>query len=325
MKPFLEYGWQPQVMSVDGQLQGDPRRAGWRCTISPPIPARRATFDASAALAPAGAHGARDYPVPSPEAARPPASARPTRRGSKLASLGYIGADAAPVVRKDAPRPVDMRRSSTLLDRRRASSRRAVRRGRCRCSRRSSPRIRTTSTPRCALATRALVARAGRAGARDVPEGRGARAGLAGRPHVPRAALRARQGLAARRAAARAGRRRVARSAAGARGAGRRPRAPGPLDDAIALRQRIYAPARRHAGRARRARPSWRWAPGRRRSRSRPSSGARAQQGAAFAHDLELGVLYLAARQFEEARDALDRVPPHRIPATRWRSSSARR
>jgi len=27
-------------------------------------------------------------------------------------------------------------------------------------------------------------------------------------------------------------------------------------------------------------------------------------------HDLQLGVLYLAARRFEEARDALDRVPP---------------
>jgi Tfp pilus assembly protein PilF len=36
---------------------------------------------------------------------------------------------------------------------------------------------------------------------------------------------------------------------------------------------------------------------------------ARSQQGRAFAHDLELGVLYLAARRFEDARDALDRVP----------------
>jgi tetratricopeptide (TPR) repeat protein len=36
---------------------------------------------------------------------------------------------------------------------------------------------------------------------------------------------------------------------------------------------------------------------------------ARAAQGKAFAHDLELGVLYLAARRFAEARDALDRVP----------------
>ena len=36
---------------------------------------------------------------------------------------------------------------------------------------------------------------------------------------------------------------------------------------------------------------------------------ARSAQGTAFAHDLELGVLYLAARRLPEARDALDRVP----------------
>ncbi|HUP25597.1 MAG TPA: tetratricopeptide repeat protein, partial [Thermoanaerobaculia bacterium] len=37
---------------------------------------------------------------------------------------------------------------------------------------------------------------------------------------------------------------------------------------------------------------------------------ARDLQGDSFAHDLELGVLYLAERRFVEARDALDRVPP---------------
>ena len=36
---------------------------------------------------------------------------------------------------------------------------------------------------------------------------------------------------------------------------------------------------------------------------------ARQLQRAAFAHDLELGVLYLADRQLADARDALDRVP----------------
>jgi tetratricopeptide (TPR) repeat protein len=36
---------------------------------------------------------------------------------------------------------------------------------------------------------------------------------------------------------------------------------------------------------------------------------ARAQQGASFRHDLELGVLLLAARRLPDARDALDRVP----------------
>jgi tetratricopeptide (TPR) repeat protein len=36
---------------------------------------------------------------------------------------------------------------------------------------------------------------------------------------------------------------------------------------------------------------------------------ARSLQGRLFANDLELGVLYLAARRFTDARDALDRVP----------------
>ena len=38
--------------------------------------------------------------------------------------------------------------------------------------------------------------------------------------------------------------------------------------------------------------------------------GARSKAGPGFTHDLELGVLYLAARRFTDARDALDRVPP---------------
>ena len=37
---------------------------------------------------------------------------------------------------------------------------------------------------------------------------------------------------------------------------------------------------------------------------------ARAVQGKAFAHDLEVGLAYLVARRFTDARDALDRVPP---------------
>jgi tetratricopeptide (TPR) repeat protein len=36
---------------------------------------------------------------------------------------------------------------------------------------------------------------------------------------------------------------------------------------------------------------------------------ARTLQGNAFAHDLELGVLYLSVRKLEEARSALDRIP----------------
>ena len=52
---------------------------------------------------------------------------------------------------------------------------------------------------------------------------------------------------------------------------------------------------------------------------------ARTVQGPAFAHDLELGVLYLDARRFEDARAALDRVPSSHPELRRWRSSSAPR
>ena len=42
----------------------------------------------------------------------------------------------------------------------------------------------------------------------------------------------------------------------------------------------------------------------------RSFEAARGIQGAVFRYNLELGVLYLSARRFEEARDALDRVSP---------------
>ncbi len=49
----------------------------------------------------------QDYPIPSPGQAPAPASLGEEDR-RKLASLGYVSAGAAPVIRKDAPRPVDM-------------------------------------------------------------------------------------------------------------------------------------------------------------------------------------------------------------------------
>ena len=57
----------------------------------------------------------RDYPVPSPSAAPAPDALDPEARRS-LASLGYVSAGAAPVVRKDAPRPADMVRLFAPLE-----------------------------------------------------------------------------------------------------------------------------------------------------------------------------------------------------------------
>ena len=48
-----------------------------------------------------------DYPTPSPDLARAPENLDEDAK-RRLAALGYVGAGAAPVVRRDAPRPADM-------------------------------------------------------------------------------------------------------------------------------------------------------------------------------------------------------------------------
>jgi choline-sulfatase len=111
MKPFLSYGWQPQVMALDGyhkaiaagrveayDVAADPAEArdlGEAATLSRPL-----------------RDALREYPVPSLGAAAAAAAKAPEALGEedrrKLAALGYVTGGAAPVVRKDAPRPVDM-------------------------------------------------------------------------------------------------------------------------------------------------------------------------------------------------------------------------
>lgn len=114
MKPFLEYGWQPQVMAVEGRYK----------TI---LAGRLETYDLQAdagetrdlgsgvALPAALRRSLEDYPVPSPDAARAPENldAEAKRR---LAALGYIGATSAPVVRPGAPRPADMTALFPVMD-----------------------------------------------------------------------------------------------------------------------------------------------------------------------------------------------------------------
>ena len=57
-----------------------------------------------------------DYPAPSPDVARPPANLDEDAK-RRLAALGYVSAGAAPVVRKDAPRPADMSSLFPVMDR----------------------------------------------------------------------------------------------------------------------------------------------------------------------------------------------------------------
>lgn len=112
MKPFLDYGWQPQVMAVDGRqksiLAG---RAETYDVVADPGEMHdlaNVTRAARAAL--------RDYPIPSADAAQlPPDATEEERR--KLASLGYINSGTKPVIRADAPRPADMTSLFPVLDR----------------------------------------------------------------------------------------------------------------------------------------------------------------------------------------------------------------
>jgi len=105
MKPFLAYGWQPQVMAVEGRhkaiLAG---KLEVYDVLADPTETRDLAEEAN--LSPPLRTALRDYPVPSLEAPRAPEALGEEER-RKLASLGYVSAGARPVVRKDAPRPID--------------------------------------------------------------------------------------------------------------------------------------------------------------------------------------------------------------------------
>jgi tetratricopeptide (TPR) repeat protein len=106
MKPFLEYGWQPQVMAVAGNYKAI--LAGKIETYDIAADPGEMRDLGNSVQLPAGMRKAlEDYPVPSADAARAPATLDEDAK-RRLASLGYIGATAAPIVRKDAPRPSGM-------------------------------------------------------------------------------------------------------------------------------------------------------------------------------------------------------------------------
>jgi len=306
MKPFLEYGWQPQVMAVEGRIKAiqagrmeaydvvaDPGETRDLAVSSePPRPLRTAL---------------RDYPVPAPAAAGTPATLDEEAR-RKLASLGYVGGGAAPVIRKDAPRPADMTGLFDVLER---ASDLFVREDYARAIplleqiRAQDPynldAVLRLATAHSALGHDAPAAQAFAKAADIAPGSPDVRAYLAlhyarGKDW-PRAAPLLEQVIAESPA-------RVPALEALARIRERQGR-PGEAAD---LWQRVYAlrsPTAPEAVRLGELAMSAERTPLAIESFER----ARAAQGPAFAHDLELGVLYLDARRLTEARDALDRVP----------------
>ena len=306
MKPFLEYGWQPQVMAVRGttkaivagrtevyDLAADPHE-GRNLGSGASLPgAMRAPLD--------------EYPVPSPDAARPPDTLSDEARRS-LASLGYVGASSTPAIRKDAPRPADMVHLFETLDR--ASglfvAERYAEAIPLFAKIQAADPYNLDASLRLAIAHSSLghdapaLAAFARAAA-IAPKSPDVRLYLAlhyarGKewpqavPILERAVadtpdrLAAVEGLAAVR------------------------ERQGRIDEAVALRQKVHA--LRPASAADFVRlGTLAMSVQHTQTAIDAFEKARALEGTRFTHDLELGVLYLAARRFHEARDALDRVP----------------
>lgn len=116
MKPFLDYGWQPQVMTVEGRQKAI--LAG-RLEVYDVVadPNEQRNLASEAMLSREVRATLRDYPLPSSSraAAAPADLDEESRR--KLESLGYVSATARPVIRKDAPVPADMTALFPILDR----------------------------------------------------------------------------------------------------------------------------------------------------------------------------------------------------------------
>lgn len=114
MKPFLDYGWQPQVMAVEGRqkaiLAGKTEAYD---VVSDP--GEQHDLGAQATLSRTARAALRDYPPPSAASAEPPANMDEESR-RQLASLGYVASGVKPVVRADAPRPADMASLFPILD-----------------------------------------------------------------------------------------------------------------------------------------------------------------------------------------------------------------
>ena len=106
MKPYLEYGWQPQVMAVSGKLKVIlAGRLETYDLAADPLETR--DLGSGVALPPGMRRSLEDYPAPTPDVARAPEHLDADAK-RRLAALGYVGATSAPVVRANAPRPASM-------------------------------------------------------------------------------------------------------------------------------------------------------------------------------------------------------------------------
>lgn len=302
MKPFLDYGWQPQVMAVEGNQKAilagrlevydvgaDPQETRDLASTASISREVRATL--------------RDYPPPSLQPSKP----LDDEARRKLASLGYIASTVVPVIRKDAPRPADMTALFPLLDRAAA----LFVRGQYAACIPLLEQILAKDPHNLDAALRLAAAYSSLGRETDAlaafkraeaiaPESQDVRMYLAlhyarGKdwqkavPLLEQIVSDAPDRLPALEALA------VVRE--------RQKR----IEEAVQLRRRIYTMRAPLPGELA-SLASMEMAVGQTDAAIAAFEQLRAMQGSAFHNDLELGVLYLAARRFTEAREALDRV-----------------
>jgi len=308
MKPFLDYGWQPQVMAVDGRYKAI--RAG-RVEVYDVIadPAEAHDLGGGTQLTRGMRATLSEYPVPSLEAAttaEPPNVSDEERR--KLASLGYVASTTKPVVRANAPRAADMTHLFSIED----QAAGLFVREQYTAAIPLLQRILTEDPYNLDAALRlgtcySMIGRESEALATYqkaqsiAPQSQDVRQYLG--LHYARGAEWQRAVPLLEQVVAESPDR-----VAALEGLARVRERQGRLDDEVTLLQRIYtlrtpSPAElRHLGEVA-------MQAGQTTAAIDAFEKARTIQGAAFGNDLELGVLYLAANRLDEARAALDRVP----------------
>jgi choline-sulfatase len=307
MKPLLDFGWQPQVMTVEGRQKAI--LSGAKTEIYDVVADPKETRDlASSATVSRPVRAAlREYPVPSTQPTPLPTNLSEEER-KKLASLGYVASETKPAVRKDAPRPVEMVRLFDVLDKaaslfvreQYAAAIPLLERILAEDPYNLDAALRL-ATARSSLGHDAAAEEAFRKAETIAPGSPDVRTYLA--LHLARGKQWPRAvPLLERIVAEDPDRLPAAEALAVIRERQVR------IDEAIQLRQRIYA--RRTATPAEMVRlGEMAMSVGQTAVAIDAFENARAQ-GAAFDHPLELGVLYQEARRLEDAKVALDRVPP---------------
>lgn len=307
MQPFLNYRWQPQTMATDGRFKLI-RSGGLELFDLATDPGERRNLIPGAAPPRALAMAVADYPAPAAGSAPPTPIAAEERQ--RLASLGYIASEGAPAaVPPGAPRAADMAHLFAPLD---AASRAF---GNADYAR-AAPILRQIlrddpanlmSAVRLAASESFLgrdrEALAAFAAARRIdPDSVEVRHYLA-MHHLKQGRLGDAATLFEAVLAAQPDR------SAALEGLARIRAAEGRMPETIDLLERALPGAADPSsvlGQIGLVRMSTGDTPGAIAAFER----GRAAAPSRFAHDLELGVLYLAARRLDEARDALDRVAP---------------